>query len=101
MYTCKADDDGWSVEHVSVRRPQRDRSRGDACATGARRSELTTLATTHTECDVGWTLLVVMVCFIWDLCPMQAEVASELDQLLEQQTQMDIKMSSFQHMLYG
>lgn len=30
----------------------------------------------------------------------QAEVVTELDQLLEQQTQMDIKMSSFKHMLY-
>ena len=28
-------------------------------------------------------------------------MVSELDQLLEQQTQMDIRMSAFQHMLYG
>ena len=33
--------------------------------------------------------------------PPQAGVISELDELLEQQTQMDIKMSSFKHMLYG
>lgn len=28
-------------------------------------------------------------------------MVSELDQLLEQQTQMDIRMSAFQHMLYA
>ena len=31
----------------------------------------------------------------------QTEVVGELDQLLEQQTKTDIRMSAFQHMLYA
>lgn len=31
---------------------------------------------------------------------LQAKVTAELDQLLEYQTQLDLRMASFQHMLY-
>lgn len=31
---------------------------------------------------------------------MQAEIVHELDELLEQQSQMDVRMAAFQHMLY-
>ena len=47
------------------------------------------------------------VCSNWGLSffplflGIQTEVVGELDQLLEQQTQMDIRMSAFQHMLYA